>query len=38
LTVNWPALRSFVRFLLDNGLNAANATLLAGGAAGVSRP
>ena len=34
LTVNWPALRSFVRFLLDDGLNAANATLLAGGAAG----
>jgi dihydrodipicolinate synthase/N-acetylneuraminate lyase len=27
-------LRSFVRFLLDNGLNADNATLLAGGAAG----
>ncbi|MET0482385.1 MAG: dihydrodipicolinate synthase family protein [Aestuariivirgaceae bacterium] len=34
LPVNGPALRSFVRFLLDNGLNAENATLLAGGAAG----
>jgi dihydrodipicolinate synthase/N-acetylneuraminate lyase len=34
LPVNGPGLRSFVRFLLDNGLNAENATLLAGGAAG----
>jgi dihydrodipicolinate synthase/N-acetylneuraminate lyase len=34
LPVNGPGLRSFVRFLLDNGLNADNATLLAGGAAG----
>jgi 4-hydroxy-tetrahydrodipicolinate synthase len=34
LPVNGPALRSFVRFLLDNGLTAENATLLAGGAAG----
>ncbi len=34
LPVNGSALRSFVRFLLDNGLNAGNATLLAGGAAG----
>jgi dihydrodipicolinate synthase/N-acetylneuraminate lyase len=34
LSVNGPGLRSFVRFLLDNGLNADNATLLAGGAAG----
>ena len=34
----WPvdeqALRSYVRFLLDNGLTADYATLLAGGAAG----
>jgi dihydrodipicolinate synthase/N-acetylneuraminate lyase len=34
LPVDGSALRSFVRFLLDNGLNAENATLLAGGAAG----
>jgi dihydrodipicolinate synthase/N-acetylneuraminate lyase len=34
LPVNVPALRSYVRFLLDNGLTAAYATLLAGGAAG----
>jgi dihydrodipicolinate synthase/N-acetylneuraminate lyase len=32
--VNTAALRSYVRFLLDNGLDAQNATLLAGGAAG----
>jgi dihydrodipicolinate synthase/N-acetylneuraminate lyase len=34
LPVNGPGLRSYVRFLLENGLNADNATLLAGGAAG----
>jgi dihydrodipicolinate synthase/N-acetylneuraminate lyase len=34
LPVNEPALRSYVRFLIDNGLNARYATLLAGGAAG----
>jgi dihydrodipicolinate synthase/N-acetylneuraminate lyase len=34
LPVNGSALRSFVRFLLDHGLHAGNATLLAGGAAG----
>jgi 4-hydroxy-tetrahydrodipicolinate synthase len=32
--VNEQALRVYVRFLLDNGLNSDNATLLAGGAAG----
>jgi dihydrodipicolinate synthase/N-acetylneuraminate lyase len=34
LPVNEVALRSYVRFLIDSGLNADNATLLAGGAAG----
>lgn len=34
LPVNELALRSYVRFLIDNGLNAEYATLLAGGAAG----
>ena len=34
LPVNEEALRAYVRFLLDNGLSAENATLLAGGAAG----
>ncbi len=32
--LNLPALRSYVRFLLDNGLTAEYATLLSGGAAG----
>ncbi|MFN0193373.1 MAG: dihydrodipicolinate synthase family protein, partial [Aestuariivirga sp.] len=32
--INTQALRSYVRFLVDNGLNAENATFLAGGAAG----
>lgn len=32
--VNPQALRTYVRFLIDNGLTADNATLLAGGAAG----
>ena len=32
--VDLQALRSYVRFLIDNGLNADNATFLAGGAAG----
>jgi dihydrodipicolinate synthase/N-acetylneuraminate lyase len=34
LPLNEQALRAYVRFLLDNGLGAENATLLAGGAAG----
>lgn len=34
MPVNENALRQYVRFLIDNGLNADNATLLAGGAAG----
>lgn len=34
LPVNHAAIRRYVRFLLDNGLNAGNATLLSGGAAG----
>jgi 4-hydroxy-tetrahydrodipicolinate synthase len=34
LPVNEKALRTYVRFLIDNGLNAQNATFLAGGAAG----
>jgi 4-hydroxy-tetrahydrodipicolinate synthase len=34
LPVDEKALRSYVRFLIDNGLNAGNATFLAGGAAG----
>jgi dihydrodipicolinate synthase/N-acetylneuraminate lyase len=34
LPINELALRSYVRFLIDNGLNADNATFLAGGAAG----
>ena len=34
LPVNEAALRSYVRFLIDNGLNTDNATFLAGGAAG----
>jgi len=34
LPVHEHALRAYVRFLLDNGLSARNATLLAGGAAG----
>jgi dihydrodipicolinate synthase/N-acetylneuraminate lyase len=34
MTVNEPALRKYVRFLIDGGLNADYATLLAGGAAG----
>ncbi|MEQ1956566.1 dihydrodipicolinate synthase family protein [Mesorhizobium sp. CN2-181] len=34
LPVNYSALRQYVRFLLDNGLNADYATLLSGGAAG----
>ena len=34
LPVNERALRSYVRFLIDNGLTARYATLLAGGAAG----
>jgi len=32
--VNHQAIRTYVRFLIENGLNAENATLLAGGAAG----
>jgi 4-hydroxy-tetrahydrodipicolinate synthase len=32
--VNLEALRAYVRFLIDNGLNAGSATFLAGGAAG----
>jgi dihydrodipicolinate synthase/N-acetylneuraminate lyase len=34
LPLNEPALRAYVRFLIDSGLNADNATFLAGGAAG----
>ncbi len=34
LPINEPALRAYVRFLIDGGLNADNATFLAGGAAG----
>lgn len=34
LPVNEAALRAYVRFLIDGGLNADNATFLAGGAAG----
>jgi dihydrodipicolinate synthase/N-acetylneuraminate lyase len=34
LPVNEAALRAYVRFLIDAGLNASNATFLAGGAAG----
>lgn len=34
LPVNHAAIRRYVRFLLDHGLNAGNATLLSGGAAG----
>ncbi|MBL8905058.1 MAG: dihydrodipicolinate synthase family protein [Rhizobiales bacterium] len=34
LPVNEAALRAYVRFLIDSGLNADNATFLAGGAAG----
>jgi len=34
LPVSEAALRAYVRFLIDNGLNADNATFLAGGAAG----
>lgn len=34
MAVNEPALRQYVRFLIDNGLNGDYATLLAGGAAG----
>ena len=34
LPVNHAAIRAYVRFLIDNGLNAEYATLLAGGAAG----
>lgn len=34
LPVNEQALRTYVRFLIDNGLNEENATFLAGGAAG----
>lgn len=34
MPVNESALRSYVRFLIDSGLNADNATFLAGGAAG----
>jgi len=34
LPVNEAALRAYVRFLIDRGLNADNATFLAGGAAG----
>jgi 4-hydroxy-tetrahydrodipicolinate synthase len=34
LPINEQALRSYVRFLIDNGLAADNATFLAGGAAG----
>lgn len=34
LPVNESALRQYVRFLIDSGLNADNATFLAGGAAG----
>lgn len=34
MAVNEPALRAYVRFLIDSGLNGDYATLLAGGAAG----
>src|SRR5262245_34550147 len=34
LPINEPALRTHVRFLMENGLDAQRATFLAGGAAG----